>query len=47
LSRLQGPNGLEGKLTDAISRTTIEDDILPNFRRGDFNAGVVPIKNSV
>jgi uncharacterized protein len=45
--RIEVGYGLEGKLTDAITRTTIEDDILPNFRRGDFNAGVVPIKNSV
>jgi uncharacterized protein len=39
--RIEVGYGLEGQLTDAVSRTIIEDDILPNFRRGDFNAGVL------
>jgi uncharacterized protein len=39
--RIEVGYGLEGKLTDAISRSIIESDILPNFRRGDFNAGVL------
>jgi uncharacterized protein len=39
--RIEVGYGLEGKLTDAISRTIIDGDILPNFRRGDFNAGVL------
>ena len=39
--RIEVGYGLEGKLTDAISRTIIEGDILPNFRRGDYNAGVL------
>jgi uncharacterized protein len=39
--RIEVGYGLEGKLTDAISRTIIERDIVTNFRRGDFNAGVV------
>jgi uncharacterized protein len=39
--RIEVGYGLEGKLTDAISRTIIESDILPNFRRGDYNAGVL------
>jgi len=38
--RIEVGYGLEGKLTDAVSRTIIERDILPAFRRGDFNAGV-------
>ena len=38
--RIEVGYGLEGKLTDAISRAIIERDILPAFRRGDFNAGV-------
>jgi uncharacterized protein len=38
--RIEVGYGLEGKLTDAASRTIIERDILPAFRRGDFNAGV-------
>ena len=33
--RIEVGYGLEGKLTDAISRTIIDDDILSNFRRGD------------
>lgn len=39
--RIEVGYGLEGQLTDAVSRTIIEDDILPNFRRGDFNGGVL------
>jgi uncharacterized protein len=39
--------GLEGRLTDAISRTIIEGDIVPNFRRGDFNAGVLTGTESI
>jgi len=39
--RIEVGYGLEGKLTDAISSTIIQDDILPSFRRGDFNAGVI------
>ena len=32
---------LESQLTDAASREIIDDQILPAFRRGDFNAGVL------
>jgi uncharacterized protein len=39
--RIEVGYGLEGQLTDAVSRTIIEDDVLPNFRRGDFNTGVL------
>ena len=39
--RIEVGYGLEGMLTDAASRVIIERDILPNFRRGDFNAGVL------
>jgi uncharacterized protein len=39
--RIEVGYGLEGKLTDAISRTIIERDIVTNFRRDDFNAGVL------
>ncbi len=38
--RIEVGYGLEGTLTDATSRTIIENDILPNFKRGDFDAGV-------
>jgi uncharacterized protein len=39
--RIEVGYGLEGQLTDATSRTIIENDILPSFKRGDFNAGVL------
>ena len=45
--RIEVGYGLEGKLTDAISRTIIEGDIVPNFRRGDFNAGVLAGTGSI
>lgn len=38
--RIEVGYGLEGTLTDAISRTIIERDILPEFRRGHFNVGI-------
>lgn len=45
--RIEVGYGLEGKLTDAISRTIIDGDIVPNFRRGDFNAGVLAGTESI
>jgi uncharacterized protein len=39
--RIEVGYGLEGQLTDAQSRVIIERDILPQFKRGDFNAGVL------
>jgi len=39
--RIEVGYGLEGTLTDVISRTIIENYILPSFKRGDFNAGVL------
>jgi uncharacterized protein len=39
--RIEVGYGLEGTLTDATSRTIIENDILPSFKRGDFNAGIL------
>lgn len=38
--RIEVGYGLEGELTDAISRRIIEQDILPQFRAGSFDAGV-------
>ena len=46
-ARIEVGYGLEGKLTDALSHTIIENDILPNFRRGDFNAGVTAGTKSI
>jgi uncharacterized protein len=45
--RIEVGYGLEGKLTDAQSRMIIETDVVPNFRRGDFNAGVVAATTSI
>ncbi len=39
--RIEVGYGLEGQLTDASSRVIIEEKILPQFRSGDFNAGVL------
>lgn len=45
--RIEVGYGLEGDLTDAISKTIIEKEILPNFRQNDLpggiNAGVTAI----
>jgi uncharacterized protein len=38
--RIEVGYGLEGELTDALSRTIIETAILPRFREGDFAAGI-------
>src|SRR5579862_2174307 len=35
--RIEVGYGLEGTLTDATSRWIIENDILPSFKRDDFN----------
>ena len=45
--RIEVGYGLEGTLTDATSRTIIENDILPSFKRGDYNAGVVAGTTSI
>jgi uncharacterized protein len=39
--RIEVGYGLEGDLTDAISKQIIEQIILPAFRTGDFNRGVL------
>jgi uncharacterized protein len=39
--RIEVGYGLEGQLTDAASRVIIENYITPQFRSGDFNAGVL------
>lgn len=38
--RIEVGYGLEGELTDAVSRAIIERDILPAFRQGNFEQGV-------
>jgi uncharacterized protein len=39
--RIEVGYGLEGTLTDALSRAIIERDIVPAFKRGDLNGGVL------
>jgi uncharacterized protein len=39
--RIEVGYGLEERLTDAVSRTIIERDMLPSFRRGDYESGVL------
>lgn len=39
--RIEVGYGLEGRLTDAISRAIIERDIVPAFRQGNFDRGVL------
>jgi len=39
--RIEVGYGLEGELTDAMSAHIIQTRILPAFRRGDFDAGVL------
>ena len=38
--RIEVGYGLEGDLTDAVSRLIIEQSILPKFRQGDMAAGI-------
>jgi uncharacterized protein len=45
--RIEVGYGLEGELTDARSRTIIESSILPSFKRGDYNAGVIAGTTSI
>ncbi len=45
--RIEVGYGLEGELTDAISRRIIDNYILPSFKRGDFNAGVLAGTTSI
>jgi uncharacterized protein len=45
--RIEVGYGLEGQLTDAISATIIQNYILPSFKRGDFDAGVLAGTTSI
>jgi uncharacterized protein len=38
--RIEVGYGLEGTLTDAVTKLIIEDDILPRFKVGDFSGGI-------
>ncbi|MBI3776058.1 MAG: TPM domain-containing protein [Gammaproteobacteria bacterium] len=39
--RIEVGYGLEGQLTDAISSHIIQSQILPHFKRGDYESGIV------
>jgi uncharacterized protein len=39
--RIEVGQGLEGKLTDYKSHKIIKDVIIPHFKKGDFNSGVL------
>jgi uncharacterized protein len=45
--RIEVGYGLEGQLTDAVSATIIQNNILPSFKRGDFDAGVLAGTTSI
>ncbi len=45
--RIEVGYGLEGTLTDAICATIIQNYILPSFKRGDFNAGILAGTTSI
>ena len=38
--RIEAGRGLEGKLTDLISGRIIRSEIIPKFKKGDFNGGI-------
>lgn len=39
--RIEVGRGMEGDLTDAYSRRIIDNTIVPEFRKGDYNAGII------
>jgi uncharacterized protein len=45
--RIEVGQGLEGVLTDALSNRIIRNEIAPNFRRGDYEGGVVAAVDAI
>ena len=45
--RIEVGEGLEGVLTDALSNRIIRNEIAPEFRRGDYEAGVLSGVNGI
>ena len=45
--RMEVGYGLEDRLTDALSRRIIEQDVLPAFRNGDYAGGLMAASRSV
>jgi uncharacterized protein len=45
--RIEVGQGLEGVLTDALSSRIIRNEIAPNFRRGDYEGGIVAAVDAI
>ncbi len=45
--RIEVGQGLEGPLPDAICNRIIRNEMAPNFRRGDYDAGVIAAINAI
>ncbi len=45
--RIEVGYGLEGVLTDAISSQIIRNEIVPNFKSGNYDAGIVSAVNAI
>ncbi len=45
--RIEVGQGLEGPLPDAICNRIIRNEMAPNFRRGDYDAGVTAATNAI
>ncbi len=45
--RIEVGQGLEGVITDALSNRIIRNEMAPNFRRGDYDAGVLAATNAI
>lgn len=41
IARIEVGTGLEGAVPDAIANRILEDDILPFFKQGDYNSGIL------
>ncbi|MBU1055125.1 MAG: TPM domain-containing protein [Proteobacteria bacterium] len=45
--RIEVGQGLEGKLTDLMSGRIISNEIIPRFKQGDFNGGILAGANAI
>ena len=45
--RIEVGYGLEGKLTDALSKVIIENDIIPSFKKGNMQEGILKGTQSI
>ena len=45
--RIEVGQGLEGVITDALANRIIRNEMAPNFRRGDYDAGVLAATNAI